>query len=92
LTDGSHRIDRLENIARKHGRKGLETLLLFKVINSCLETEIQRQYRGHDLEYDKEKLNELCIRKARDLVMQGKEEPTEDDIKSLLKQLVTRTG
>lgn len=82
LSDTSTKISKIGNIVKGHKKEGLHPLIAFKLIKSRLKDEIVKKY-GEKVKFT-EDLNEFCIKRAREIVDKGKDNPSEDDIKRYL--------
>ena len=85
MLNNSSKLSRINEIIQTHGRKGLLLLILFKLLKTNVKKEIERKY-GY-LYINEGQLNTLCLRMAHQIIKSGRENPTEKDIRKLMRKL-----
>ena len=79
-----NKLSKINELIKKHGKKGLGLLIMFKLVKSRLIDEINEEHYDEVIEINEDELNELCINKAKQIMEKKKDQPTEEDIKELL--------
>ena len=82
-----NKLSKIDELIKKHGKKGLGLLIMFKLVKSRLIDEINEEHYDEEIEINEDELNELCINKAKQIMEKKKDHPTEGDIKELLSRI-----
>jgi len=82
-----NKLSKISELIKKHDKKGLELLIMFKLVKYRLIDEISEEHYDEEIEIDGDELNELCINKAKLIMEKKKDQPTEEDIKELLERI-----
>lgn len=77
-------ISSMDRIVKDFGRDGLRFLFLFKTLKSQVQDELKRERKSLPNETT---LNEVCAETANKLLKAGKEQPTEDEIREIIRKL-----
>ena len=78
--------EQLVEFAKKYGKGEFRLLILFKVIKSKAQEELEKS----NFEVDEEILNEVSVRKANEILL-SEEDVTIKDIEMLLQKIRTKT-
>lgn len=84
--DSSNRMSEINKITKAYGKNGLKVLVLFKMLKMKVEEKIRQDYPGAKI--DVHALNELCVHSAYELAKSESDNPSEEDIRSLVERLV----
>jgi len=77
---------RISQFVKTRGEQGTRILLLFKLIKSELEKQL---YSNIVMSASEElKLNQICLEKAQELARIGKTQPTEEDVRGLIANIM----
>mgnify|MGYP000162012213 CR=1 FL=1 len=86
LNSSLTKVDRLDRLIRKHGKKGLRLLIIFKLLKMEIMKKLKRRHLH--IKIDEKQLNDICIRKAAQIIKRGGDNPTEKDIKYIISRLL----
>ncbi len=82
MSDGSlNKIEKLGEIAQRHGQKGLQKLMVFKLLKMRASQSLREEYGSLPINQD---FNRLCMEVADKIVEEGRESPSEEDLRSLM--------
>ena len=77
-------IPSMDKIVQDFGRDGLRFLFIFKTLKTQVQDEWKRKHKGPLNEVI---LNKVCAETTKKMLKSGKEQPTEDEIKDVIRKL-----
>ena len=85
MSNGSlNKIEKVDEIRRLHGRKGIQKLIVFKLVKMRVGQYLSERHSSLPAD---EELNKLCMEAADNIIEKGRENPSEEDIRSLIRSL-----
>ncbi len=84
----SHTFKKFNELVRKKGEKGLKLFIIFKTVKSKVIDELDKDYDSEKLENSMDNINSQCIELSREIFSKGGEEPTEDEIRKIIEEII----
>lgn len=70
---------------QEQGKEALRLLFVFKLVKSKLKEKIEEEHEAGEI--NERDLNELCIKKSKELIERGDKDLTEKDIQKLIQDI-----